>query len=41
MSNLLFKTATVAALGDRRLIRRIALSFSVAVGVGLLLLGVW
>jgi uncharacterized membrane protein (DUF4010 family) len=41
MSNLVFKTATVAVLGNRQLLGRIAVSFCVAVGVGLLLLGVW
>ena len=41
MSNLVFKTATVAVLGDRQLLGRIAMSFGITVGVGLLLLGVW
>jgi uncharacterized membrane protein (DUF4010 family) len=41
MSNLVFKTATVAVLGDRRLLRRIAVSFGVTIGVGFLLLGLW
>jgi len=34
-------TATVAMLGDRQLLGRIAVSFCVAVAVGLLLLGVF
>ena len=41
MSNLVFKTATVAVLGNRQLLGRVAVSFCIAVGVGLLLLGVW
>jgi uncharacterized membrane protein (DUF4010 family) len=41
MSNLVFKTATVAVLGDRRLLRRTAVSFGITIGVGLMLLGLW
>jgi uncharacterized membrane protein (DUF4010 family) len=41
MSNLVFKTGIVAVLGDRQLLGRIAVSFCVAVAVGLLLLAVW
>jgi len=41
MANLAFKTGVVAMLGDRRLLRRVAIGFGVAgaVGGGLLLLG--
>ena len=41
MANLVFKTATVAALGDRQLRGRIAVGFGLTIGVGLLLVGLW
>jgi len=41
MSNLVFKAAIVAVMGERRLVRRIAISFAAAFGVGILLLEFW
>jgi uncharacterized membrane protein (DUF4010 family) len=41
MSNLVFKGAIVAFIGDRRLFGRIAVSFGVALAVGVLLLLLW
>jgi uncharacterized membrane protein (DUF4010 family) len=41
MSNLVFKAAIVAFIGDRQLFGRIAVSFSVALAVGVLLLLFW
>jgi uncharacterized membrane protein (DUF4010 family) len=41
MSNLVFKAAIVAMVGNRRFFVRIAISFGVALGVGFLLLAFW
>jgi uncharacterized membrane protein (DUF4010 family) len=41
MSNLVFKAATVAALGNRPLLARTAVSFGAAFAVGILLLAFW
>ena len=38
MSNLVFKTGTVAMLGSRALLGRIALSFGATIAVGVVLL---
>lgn len=41
LSNLVFKGAAVAVLGDRHLLRRIAVAFGSTVAVGVLLLVLW
>ena len=41
MSNLLFKTATVAMLGDRKLFKRVSLCFGLALLIGAGILFFW
>lgn len=41
MTNLVFKAALVAALGDRLLLRRVVIAFAVALAVGVTLLFAW
>lgn len=41
MANIVFKGGVVAALGQRRLLGRIAVGFGVSIGVGVLLLLFW
>jgi uncharacterized membrane protein (DUF4010 family) len=41
MANIVFKGGVVAAVGQRRLLGRIAVGFGVSIGVGVLLLLFW